>query len=257
MVRSFLFGILLVNSRFKFFLVGLLIASNICADPVIDQATQIDLDLVRKDKTTLGDVINNTVTLSGKKRLDYFLLNPTTSLDVLKNRQQFLSYLLDNNQLYSELKNHLAQLSGHESFLQDPGSKDPLAQKALERVYFSLPVLKRFNSSPYALYMGYLMHITGLCAPLVEHVVMHLGIDLLAGQSHACCSHAGHNHDHEDGNNATYYGLQTLHWALHVPGLYDMGCDIRHRALMMKYLQNEMIHISQYLKRSKDIHAVL
>lgn len=254
-----------MNIRLNFFLLSVLIASNCAANSIIDQTTQSDLDIVRKDRKTLGDVVNNTITISGRKRLDHFLLNPTVSLDTLAQRQQFLSCLIANNALYSSLEELLGQLPEHEVVMHNAEDKDPIAQKALERVYFSLPLLKRYNTSPYALYLGYVMHVTGLCAPLVEHIVLHLGIDLLAHKSH--CSHHGHdhhhghNHDHghrkKNNANLTYYGLQTLHWALHVPGLYEMGSDIKHRALMMKYLQNEMIHVSHYIKRSRDMYMVL
>ena len=37
-----------------------------------------------------------------------------------------------------------------------------------------------------------------------------------------------------------YYGLQGLHWGLHIPGLYDMATDIKDRALMIKYMQYQV-----------------
>ena len=122
---------------------------------------------------------------------------------------------------------------------------DHLGEKSLERVYFSWSRLKHLNTNPYALDIAYGMHIASMCAPLAEHIILHLGIDLLANATHGDhhdhdhhdhhhhhhgCSHAHHHHD-SGSSDMTYYGLQALHWGLHLPSLYDMACDIQDRAL--------------------------
>jgi hypothetical protein len=187
------------------------------------------------------------------------------SVDLLDNRQRFICYLCDTDELSHSLKNFLRQLAPHESFLQVSQGKDVFADNALERVYFSLPPLKKFNTSSYALYFAYVAHILGICAPLAEHIALHIGIDLLASHKH--CGHHGHGHGHNKvkkgkhghhgGHDLSYYGLQILHWGLHVPGLYDMGADIWQRALLMKHLQGELIHIASYVKNAKNIYALL
>ncbi|HRN77752.1 MAG TPA: hypothetical protein PLU71_00790 [Candidatus Dependentiae bacterium] len=257
-----------MNIKWSSLVLSVLMACNAAAQVVIDQKTYVDLDLKHTDRKTLGDMVNNTITLSGRNRLNNLFLNPTASLDVLRNRQQCIAHLRDHEVLHTSLKDLLNQLAQHEFSLHEHIAKDPLVEKVLDRVYFSWPVLKKFNTSAYALYFGYITHIVGLCAPLAEHIALHMGIDLLASHKH--CSHHDHGHkkhdhkkkhshkkDHEQVSDLSYYGVQVLHWGLHVPGLYDMGADIWHRAQMMKYLQNEMIHIAAYVRKSRELYALL
>ncbi len=240
------------------------------APAIIDTATQYDLDLSRPGKESLGSVINKAHTFYGKKAFDTMLCSPLDEIEILKNRQKHTRFLLENESLSCNLASQMSVVAVHEPALIQHHS-DPLAQKALESVYFSFPKLKKFNTNPYALDLAYFSHIAGLCAPLAEHVIMHLGIDLVAKaagskghghhdhehhhEHHHGCNH--HHHDDYDGNSMAYYGLQALHWGLHVPGLYDMGQGIKNRALMIQYIQSQTIHIAQYVQAAEDMYGML
>ena len=205
-------------------------------------------------------MLDKTITSSGKKHLRFFGAS-TDDIATLQARQSYLQFLERRTQLKADLASRLSIAAACESSLS--ARTDDLGKKALERVYFSLPFLQRYNSSePYGLDVAYVANLVGTCAPLFEHIIMHLGIQLLASGSTAKKSDHGHKHkdhkhehkhhhgcDHSHGSTGlAYYGLQAFHWGLHIPGLYEMACDIKQKALMVSYLQNRMITVANYVR---------
>jgi hypothetical protein len=237
---------------------------------LLDRETQYDLDLVASEKSTLSMFFDNTITKRGNRELNHFLLNPTDNRDILHKRQRHLCFLLERSELSALLQNELQDLAAYEPLPKEQVN-DHLGEKSLERVYFSWSRLKHLNTNPYALDIAYGMHIASMCAPLAEHIILHLGIDLLANATHGDhhdhdhhdhhhhhhgCSHAHHHHD-SGSSDMTYYGLQALHWGLHLPSLYDMACDIQDRALMIKYVQAQTIRIATYVRHAEHMYALL
>jgi hypothetical protein len=228
---------------------------------LLDTQTRYDLDLVASESNTLSSFFDKTITKRGSDELKEFLLNPTDDIDTLSARQQYLFFLLEHAELSTSLRDELKGLALHEPKKR---VKDDLGEQALDRVYFSLPQLKKFNTNPYALDVAYGMHIVGMCAPLIEHIILHLGIEFLANASHDHHhDHHGHHvgckHSHMPAHTSdlVYYGLQTLHWGLHLPSLYDMASDIKDRALMVKYVQAQAIRIAEYVRYAENIHCLL
>ncbi len=220
---------------------------------LVDAQTCYDLDLVPSGKNSLSLFFDKTVTKRGAIQLNTFLLNPTDDQATLLKRQRHVRFLVDHADLSTSLQNELVGLAAYEPTAQEYVSNQ-LGEQSLDRVYFTWSKLKQFNTNPYALDFAYGMHITAMLAPFVEHVLIHLGIDILANGSHVGCSHAHHNHA---ASKATYYGLQAFHWGLHAPGLYDMACDIKDRALMIKYVQAQTIRIAEYVHRAENVYKLL
>jgi hypothetical protein len=242
-----------------FLLSGNVFCKQVVTFPLVDVTTQRDLDLQSEQKT-LASALGVTKTVGGKKTLQECIAHPTDDTKILIQRQNIVCFLVQQDHLLEDLAEELAQIADYEPALAEHND-DPISKKALEQMYFSLPKLCRFNTNPYALDVAYVTHIAGLCAPLAEHIIMHLGIDLLAkaAGNKECVHdhHHDHHHDHEDGNTAVYYGLQALHWGLHVPGLYDMGQGIKHRALMIKLIQAQTIQIARYVQSAEKTYKLL
>lgn len=254
---------------------------------IIDEATQRDLNLVRSEKTkTLSDAIGATITQGGKDALDRFLLNPTDRIKTISGRQGNISFLLKNDKALPEkLSTELRALSAHELALtQNYHTNNPLAEKALNRVYFSWPWLKQFNTNPHALDAAYMGHITILCAPLAIHVIESLLINRIfqpisnvdthqvesmhnhessqashnadqvvhhhGDHRHNGCSHGSHNH-------VNWCAAQAFHWLADSKNLYNMGESVYNNALMIKSLQEQMIKVARYVQHARDIHGLL
>ena len=255
---------------------------------LLDRETQYDLDLVASEKSTLSMFFNNTITKRGNRELNHFLLNPTDNRDILHKRQRHLYFLLERSELSALLQEELQNLAAYEPLPKEQVN-DHLGEKSLERVYFSWSRLKHLNTNPYALDVAYGMHIAGMCAPLAEHSHLVLMVMELSGRRLRTCRRAFLMHiegarakcmariittimtiitiimdavmsiiHHDSGSSdMMYYGLQALHWGLHLPSLYDMACDIQDRALMIKYVQAQTIRIAAYVRHAEHVYALL
>lgn len=227
-----------------------------------DSDTLRDLDLAGTNKKTLSSMIDLTITECGHQELNGHLLQPICDVSILKARQSYIQFFVNHVEHAAILKEHLLKLKAYEAYLQYQ-NKEHLAQQALDRVYFTVPQWQHYNTNPYALDLAYGMHVISLFGPFVEHVVMHIGIDMLANGNghndqhhHHGCSHHHHMTAFE-GNPWVYYSLQGLHWGLHLPGLYDMASDIKERAMMIKYLQHQVIQIARYVEHARQIYEVM
>lgn len=225
-----------------------LLCNAVTNQAIIDKATQYDLDLSCKEKKSLREIIKvNTQT--GRNIIDSSLLQPTNSLDTLHKRQEIVHFLIEQKQLYTELKKHLTAVAPHESALSI-NTHDPIVQESLKKVYFSISLLDRFNTSPYALDIAYVMHITGLCLPLAEYLVLHAGFSLFSDHQD--------NHDHSTcGHSHGFYSFHALLFGVHTPAFIDMVHAIKQRAILIKILQCQLIHLAAYVKAAKKIYYQL
>jgi|GEM_PF-5180337 hypothetical protein len=239
-----------------------------------DSDTLRDLDLAETNKKTIGSMIDRTITECGRQELNGHLLQPICDVNILRDRQSYIQFFVNHVEHATSLRDCLRKLKEYEASLKQE-NKEHLAQQALDRVYFTVPQWQCYNTNPYALDLAYGMHIISLCGPFVEHVAMHIGIDMLAKGSdkehHDDHGHGHHHHDHHHhhgcshhhhasalgGNAWVYYGLQGLHWGLHLPGLYDMACDIKERAMMIKYLQHQVIQIAHYVEGARQLYELM
>ncbi|MCX5925338.1 MAG: hypothetical protein NT124_03535 [Candidatus Dependentiae bacterium] len=247
---------------------------------LLDSTTHYDLDLLSNTGPTVSNAINKTITNGGKKALDELLLNPSDNSDELIARQASIKFFLERQALTAALKDQLLIAAHNESSLEEPS--DELGKKSFERVYFSSSRFKHLNTSTYGLDLAYVMSICATCAPLFEHALMHILIDLFDKRKEpnllpaAPCNHGGpcnndHNHGHqhdaprsacpvphkESTSPHIYYMLQATHWGLHLPRLYSMACDVKHQAEMVKYVQHRMIKVADYIHAAESIYTLL
>ncbi len=225
---------------------------------VIDQKTLIDLDALPKNgRQSLAHILQQPYTLHGKEYLYAALSTPITSIETLHQRQADILFLIDNKDLAQALRAHLSLVAPHEQAVSCAStSKNPLSAKALNGVYFSSEKLQKYNTVPLALDVGYLMHIAGLCLPLAEYAILHTGIGVLFNLSHDHSSCGGH-HPTPEAGALKYYGAQTAILACHVPSFYEMVKNIKERALITQFLQQEMIHVSAITKQARAIYYLL
>lgn len=272
-----------------FFLSTCQFFSNSCSlseSQLLDTATHYDLELLSNNEQTVSNAINKTITRGGKNMLDELLLHPSDNPDTLTTRQASINFFLERQPLMTSMHNQLMIAASKESSLQE--LSDELGRKSFERVYFASSQLQHLNTSAYGLDLAYVMSICATCAPLFEHALMHILIDLFdkrersnlqpaALSEPAQCNHDHHDHHDHDCNHdhqpaapracpiphksstspEIYYLLQATHWGLHLPRLYTMACDIKHQAEMIKYVQNRMIKVADYIHAAESICALL
>ncbi len=232
---------------------------------IIDTFTQHDLDLLSEtDRNSLAKTIP-TVTTAGKRAAEPFLLHPTASTKTLRQRQAVIHFFLEQETLHTDLEELRNRLPLHEDALAI--EKEKLSLEALKQVYFSWDSLKRFNTSPYALDIGYLLHIAGLCFPMGEYLMLHSGFTNFAPATPAAddlddlddhaASTCGHNHLPPNATRFQYYRFHAALLAVHIPAFIDMGRNINQRAATIKILQQQMIHLAEYTKTARVLYELL
>jgi DNA mismatch repair protein MutS len=85
-------------------LVPILPAENL----ILDQSTQVNLELTEPQKTSLYSVLNRCNTPMGKRMLKEWILSPLQDIDEITKRQNAIGELIDKRTLSFRLKNILA-----------------------------------------------------------------------------------------------------------------------------------------------------
>ncbi len=224
---------------------------------LLDQKSALDLEILpRGTHQSLFATINQTSTLQGSEFLKKILSQPIICIKTLKERQHYIQFFITHTEQSQELRKCLSRLAQHEKALQLSALRNPLSDATLQGVYFSSQPLRKYNSSPYALDAGYLIHIAGLCLPLAEYLILHTSIGWLFNAEHDHSACGGH-HPTPEAGLVKYYGAQAAILGCHIPSLYEMGTTIKHRALITKRMQQDMIHVRKYLKQAQGIYTLL
>lgn len=191
----------------------------------------------------------------GKRRLKKMLKRPTTNVSLLKQRQQVIKELLENEALRSRIEKDLSHFADHEPYLnqfwQQP---DQLKTIALKEFYYQNGSLKKYNKSPLGLDVGQVLYIGNLFLPVFEHFVLHFFISekLQDKLGFKCAAHPhGHGkHDHCDHNHHTstaakvgYQIYNAAHMGIHVMGLKGLYDHIRQKNRILSHMQEELIGV--------------
>jgi DNA mismatch repair protein MutS len=114
-----------------------------------DLITAQDISLLCGAKTEdhyVAQIIDRTQTEFGKIFLYAMLANPTSSIEILKERQEIIKYLVDHNELYNELhQNIFAHIAQQENIALSFWGQDGFQQSS-KRCYFSVPLIKKLDS---------------------------------------------------------------------------------------------------------------
>jgi DNA mismatch repair protein MutS len=99
------------ESKIKLLLGRLVPESNIKIKDTVYSDLEVFYNYKFKEDNTLFSVLDNSITIWGKYYLKEILSNPTSNVDILKQRQKIIKTLLNNNALTISLKNKLSELN--------------------------------------------------------------------------------------------------------------------------------------------------
>jgi|GEM_PF-6375633 len=154
------------------------------------------------------DKINHTRTKAGANALRERLESPITEVATLVTRQNAIEYVRQSPDLQTQLGKILAGIAFLESSVR---SNSVLDQKILNKLYFTWPLLKNLNESPFALTALACTYPVLDFIPVATHTIMPL-LGSYLGIQHRC-GHKHHNHS-EKKHSHTKHATQTN---THVP----------------------------------------
>lgn len=216
-------------------------------------------------QSTLEKMLNHCHTQTGK---DYFrrsLCELSSDKAELEQRQSYLKLFVETPETTLRLNNHLKTCGSLEPALNPFEKKNGLP--ALDEFYFKRTPCVPLNKSAASLNASYFLHYVNLFTPLVEHAVLHMGVNSLFS-SGGKKSHGHHSHDHGHHHHghgccahdhgfspkqAMYYLVQGGHWALHAPGYYEMLTHMHMRKKKISAAQADLAQLKSYLEA---VHAI-
>ena len=214
------------------------------------------IDDVRQ--STLEKMLNHCYTQTGKDYFQQSLCTLTCDISELKQRQKHLRTLVDHPEATFKINDLLAACGRQESILDVLGGDTRLA--VLDEFYFKRASCLHLNNNPAALNASFFLHYVHLFTPLVEDALLHVGINSVFGHNHHHHhEHHHHNgvcdHSHNDGafKQTMYYAVQGAHWALHMPGYYEMVIHIQTRAKKIAAARADIVRVKKYFKSIRSI----
>jgi len=249
-------------------LCALLVNATYSENPIVDAAQLRDQQILTTFKGAPGLIaaVDKTSTSMGKKLLADLLVKPTDKIEQLKAFQAATKAVMHNAVLAQKLDGELARFAKHEAEIGH-AETDPVAQKAVQELYFQNKYLQELNKYPAALCAGLVAHAVSIFEPFVEHVALHMGLghigcshDHTPKKSHTH-THNGHTCTHDHGHNAKHghdthssvitnviTGLKlanAVHFAMHAISLKDMVGDVVRKAELIEEMQKKLIcHLS-------------
>lgn len=222
----------------------------------------------------LVPLINQSITGIGKDFFKNRTLNPTNDVSLLIQRQAAIQ-AIEDPETAATVATILKEYKKHESalyFTQLP--QESVAQHIISGFYFKNRYLKKLNEYPAGLAFGQALHTISLCAPVLEHAIIHFLIsDKLHEYLGMCCRHShpdyGHKeHKHKDGHKAhkhshqppsagavfAYNAYNVAHTAIHVIGFKELVEHMYNQALTIKQMQSTLIEIRHCLDA---VHAIV
>ncbi len=264
---------------------------------IIDKITKYDLDLTCKDKTTLTEVIKTVTqagqdsiepfflqptdsieTLHKRQEIILFLLEKNTLYAALKEQLQVLAshetaLSLENNQQLSQeaLKQVYYTSDSFKKFNTSPIALD--AAYALHITGLCLPAIE------YLIFHAGIKFLTKAEKNTDSHKQDHAHQDKKHHEPHQKNHHNDHKHGDHAGHdhapkkhaqpsccdahispnsgNFAFYSFHGVIFGMHISPLYHMVEDVQNRAVMIKHLQEQMIHIATYVKTAQEIFDLL
>lgn len=205
----------------------------------------------------------------GKRRLKKMLKRPTTQTQLLKQRQQLIKELLENEALQKDIEHHLSRFADQEQYLnqfwQEP---DQLKALALKEFYYQQGTLKKYNKSPIGLDVGQILYVGNLFLPVFEHFVLHFFISekLQDKLGFKCAAHPhGHGkHDHCDHNHNTstaakigYQVYNAAHMGIHLMGVKGLYDHLRQKNRILLHMQEELIGVRNCLDSALSLLKII
>ena len=118
---------------------------------IIDNNAYDDLEIFKgldKPSNSIFNTLNKTKTIFGKNLLRISLNNPTTNIEILKNKQKIIKQLLKDEDKFKQIQEMLENISKlQDTLLWTLKPKSNEEEKIFEAVYFNHEYLKAFNSS--------------------------------------------------------------------------------------------------------------
>ena len=150
---------------------------------IIDNNAYEDLEIFEgrdKPNNSIFNTINKTKTLFGKNLLKISLNNPTTNIEILKNKQKIIKQLLKDEDKFKKVQEILENISQlQDTLLWTLKPKSTEEEKIFETVYFNHEYLKAFNSSEevltvYSLFKIVFAPVYGLLSPILFFIIPYL-----------------------------------------------------------------------------------
>lgn len=234
--------------------------------------------------------LNKPYTSFGKSRLTHHLKNPTADVALLQLRQRQLRLLLENEALLEQLQTILADIAQNEEGLINfiEIEEEPLVQRALESFYFQSNRFAHLNNSPAALDARNYLKYLGLLGPVVEHMLVHFGLDAISSShsSHADDSHhkndevsscapgckQHHHHKHHEHRCITCPPvsdhaspltksairlLQVGHFVWHAASVVEMVNQMSSEKAVMHELHNKIVKVQSCLSGIKQLYTLM
>jgi len=284
------------KSFYKFFLVCLFIfqanaQTHAHENRVIGFYEERDLELFdspNKSHTGVWKKFDHTQTILGKKSLQDFFKNPTSTIKTLKNRQNIIKKLLTNTNVKTSLSTVLQTFSNHEFAFSDALDleKNAVAQTVISSFYFQYAWLQKFNSSPLALDLKNVFKTLGLFSPVLEHIILHFALDhiqnALGNNNHDTCDHEDHHdhhehheHHHGHGHNhvcidhiepaqgsstfvrGLFLAIKACHFAMHIVSIKEMLEHVQQQIAVVNELYKQLVATKICLESMEAIDTIL
>ena len=259
------------------FLLAALWFSPLSADAnssVIDFLTKRDLELtcsVNESHAGVVACLDCTVTTAGKALMHSLLLQPTTDMRVLHERQAALKALLSDRTTFQRLKQQLRVVAATEPALAffAAAHAEPTLRTVIESFLYQSSSFQEWNESERALNVR---HILQSFSPVItaafEYLVLHYAMEYVItrfGDGHD--HHHGHDHGHHHHATcgcgvqapdhapwlvkALVFAAKAGHVALHAISIKDMVEFISAKMAVMNQVYNHLAQVQQYVDAAR------
>ncbi len=149
-----------------------------------------DLELVscrHKEGKALADVIAQPATSLGRAALASFIISPTDDAHVISVRQDFIRRMISQQKGVSSSLRDVAALDVALSAFVLAGSESKIEQEAVKEFFFTSnfalthDLVGSLNTNKSALTIKHLLSQAALFNPLIEYLLIHVGVDNLKG----------------------------------------------------------------------------
>lgn len=212
---------------------------------------------------TLEKALNACATQAGKEYFKDSLRQLSSDIKALEAKQKNLKALCANLQELKKVNTLIGKCASAEHSLEPFMDKSHLT--GLEEFQFERSLFLSLNKKSAALTASFFLHYVHLFAPLIEHALLHAGIDsvfskLTDTHDHHSHSHSHHHHgcgcSHAHGFSKTdlaYYAIQAAHWGMHIPGYYEIWTHMQSRRTKIINAQQKIADLKLYLE---NVHAL-
>lgn len=277
--------------RFLFFLLMLFrhecsscTSSDHCHISVITNNEERDLELFdssNQSNSGIFSILDNTYTISGRKRLMHNLKNPTTDVEKIKLFQKQIKKLIEEPALIQEIQALLAQVKAAEQDLVYfiDSQEDPVAGTVIDTFYFKNRFLKKFNKSSIALDSRNYLKQLGFFSPVIEHLFFHFALSYIQQKLTKPASDGDHyhhyhyhHHDHHDhccihdleapmGSTAIVKGaftaLKAAHLGMHLMSVKEMVQQMGAELAVLNKLYIKISSVKECLHAINKLHACM